>query len=261
MRRRTYRWTPFLAAFALFATLLFKQAAPVDYNNVLAARVIDGDTIGLVSGKSVRYIGIDTPETRRNTPSGWREVQEPFGKEAKAFNEKMVLGKRVRLEFDVQAKDKYQRLLAYCFVNIGGKEIFVEEELLKNGLAYLYTFPPNIKYVDRLVVALEEAKSKKVGIWSQDLEIDSKEAYRFLGERKMIQGNVLRTRATAKVTTLELPGANVVIFQKDLGLFEKENISPKEFYRAKTVRVFGLVKEYHGKPEIIVSHPEAIEVK
>lgn len=64
-------------------------------------RIVDGDTIVLNNDKRVRYIGIDTPETKHP-----RKGIEYFGKEASEANKKLVEGKRVRLEYDVQRTDK-----------------------------------------------------------------------------------------------------------------------------------------------------------
>jgi len=74
-------------------------------------RVIDGDTILLTNGERVLLIGVDTPETvHPNKPV------EYFGKEASAFTKKMVEGKKVKLEFDWDRRDKYDRLLAYVYL-------------------------------------------------------------------------------------------------------------------------------------------------
>lgn len=166
----------------------------------------------------------------------------------------------MRLEFDVQKEDKYKRLLAYCFVKEENQDVLVQAELLKRGLVYLYTFPPNIKYVDVLVAALAQAREKKAGVWSLDLNIDSKEASKFIGERKMVSGLIKRTRSTAQVVRLTMDGLQVVIFKKELGLFTKEGIDPGQYYKGKNVQVYGLIKEYEGAPEIIVSNPWQIEV-
>jgi endonuclease YncB( thermonuclease family) len=257
MKKRSLFLLPLALVSAL--TVLF-SSQPVDYQDVIARKVIDGDTIELGNGQDVRYIGIDCPETQRNTPSGWRKVHEPFADEAKKLNEELVSGKPLRFEFDVQKKDKYNRLLAYCFVKEGQKEVFVQSELLKKGLAYLYTFPPNIKYVDVLVASLQEAKNKKAGIWSLDLNIDSRKASKFIGERKLVSGKIKKTRSTPKTIRLVMDGLLIVIFKNDLGLFEKASIDPAQFYKGKTVNVFGLIKEYQGEPEIIVSNPWQIEV-
>lgn len=68
----------------------------------------------------------------------------------------------VRLELDVQERDKYSRLLAYAFVN----GTFVNLELIRSGHALLYTVPPNVKHVKEFRQAQVEAREKGVGIWS-----------------------------------------------------------------------------------------------
>jgi micrococcal nuclease len=75
------------------------------------APVIDGDTVQLSNGEEVRLIGVDTPETEHP-----HKPVQPFGKEASAFTKQLVEGKEVRLEFDVQWRDKYRRLMAYVYI-------------------------------------------------------------------------------------------------------------------------------------------------
>jgi endonuclease YncB( thermonuclease family) len=106
----------------LLATFLALLPVPVtsqaDLATVQVVRVIDGDTIRVccVFGDrvTVRYIGIDTPETKHPT----KEV-EPYGTEASEANRKLVEGKTVRLEFDMQQFYKYGRILAYIFLEDG----------------------------------------------------------------------------------------------------------------------------------------------
>ena len=105
------------------------------------ARVIDGDTIELENGERVRYIGIDTPETKH--PS---KPVEYYRKEADSANQSLVEGKGVRLEFDIQERDQYGRLLAYVYVD----DIFVNAWLVENGYAQVMTIPPNVRYAERL---------------------------------------------------------------------------------------------------------------
>lgn len=260
MKRRRYKLA---FPFALIVSLLlaFLAQRPADYQHVEIVRVIDGDTVEIKGGKAARYIGIDTPETRKKIANKWVKAADPFGEEAKRFNEQLVSGKEVRFEFDVQKQDKYKRLLVYCFVKDGDKgEVLVQRELLKAGLAYLYTFPPNVKYVDVLVAALKEAKANRRGVWSQDLTIASSDAEQYVGQRKIVEGKVTRARSLEKFAQLTLEGLKVVIFRKDLETFLNEGISPASFYKGKNVRVFGMIKEYKGEPEIIVSHPSQIEV-
>lgn len=123
------------------------------------ARVVDGDTVKLEDGRSVRYIGIDTPETvdpRR--PVGC------FGKEASAENKAVVSGEDVRLERDVSDTDRYGRLLRYVYVG----DIFVNEYLVREGYARASSYPPDVKYQDVFREAEREARESKRGLWADD---------------------------------------------------------------------------------------------
>ncbi len=136
----------------LFCLLCLSCTPRVADDNYLVVRVLDGDTIELANGEKLRYIGIDTPEK-----------SDPYYEEAKEFNRKLVEGRRIRIEFDVQKRDKYDRLLGYVYVS----DTFVNAELLKEGLAVLYTYPPNVKYVDYFTEVQKEARQHKRGFWSQ----------------------------------------------------------------------------------------------
>lgn len=79
-----------------------KEEHEVEYRKVI--RVVDGDTIILDGEERVRLVGVDTPETKHP-----QKPVEYFGKEATAFTKRMVNGKRVRIEYDWQRKDRYGR--------------------------------------------------------------------------------------------------------------------------------------------------------
>ena len=122
-------------------------------------RVIDGDTVLLWNGERVRYIGIDTPELHHRS-----KPVEYLAKEAKEFNQKLVGAKTVRLEFDVERRDKYGRLLAYIYLK---DETFVNAELIKEGYAQLLTIPPNVKHVNTFIRLQREARENNRGLWSR----------------------------------------------------------------------------------------------
>ncbi|MFN0149951.1 MAG: thermonuclease family protein [bacterium] len=123
----------------------------------LVARVVDGDTIVLSSGEKVRYIGVDTPETVHP-----EKPVEFMGKEAAAFNKALVEGKDVRLEYDVERKDKYGRTLAYVFLDT----TFVNIELIRQGYAQILTIPPNVKYADLFLTLQRNAREAGRGLWN-----------------------------------------------------------------------------------------------
>lgn len=118
---------------------------------VKISKVLDGDTVEIPSGETIRYIGINSPEKG-----------EPFFEEATKFNESLVLGKSVVLELDAERNDRYRRTLAYVFVS----DKLVNLEMVKSGWAVLQTIPPNVKYQDKIVNAQKEAREKCLGMWS-----------------------------------------------------------------------------------------------
>lgn len=223
------------------------------------SEVLDGDTVKLDSGQTVRFIGLDTPELHKNTGEKWVDVNEPLALEAKQLNESLVKGKLVRLEFDVELKDKYSRLLAYCFVD----NVFVNERILEEGLGLLYTRPPNVKYNEILVAAQKRARDNQKGLWSNEQFISADEAANYIGSIATVEGKVLKVKESEKVIYLNFgkdykKDFTIVIFRQDLASFLAAGINPVKF-KNKTLRVFGKVKDYNG-PEIIARHPSQIEV-
>ncbi len=136
-------------------------ASQSDSAVVQVVRVIDGDTIQVccVFGDrvKVRYIGVDTPETHHPMKG-----VEPYGMEAAEANRKLVDGKTVRLEFDVQQLDRYGRTLAYVYLEDG---TFVNALLVKNGYAMVATFPPNVKHQELFLKLQREAREAGRGLW------------------------------------------------------------------------------------------------
>ena len=117
---------------------------------VLVARVIDGDTIELQDGRRVRYLGIDTPET-----------DEYYYTEATAKNRELVEGKIVELQSGKRDQDKYDRLLRYVYID----GVFVNAELVAQGYATAYIFDPNERFSQVLVQLEQYAKMKNKGLW------------------------------------------------------------------------------------------------
>ena len=117
-------------------------------------RVVDGDTIELRSGETVRLLGIDTPETG-----------EPFYFDAKRFLYNLICYKTVRLELDEQPYDTYYRLLAHVYVETEDGWILVNTEVVRAGLAELLFIPPNARYYDYYETVLWEAIIGRRGLW------------------------------------------------------------------------------------------------
>lgn len=122
--------------------------------------VIDGDTIVVArpSGAqdTVRLLGVDTPETHHPD----RPV-ECFGPEASDFSRSVLLGRTVRLERDVEARDVYGRLLAYVYVSGG----LYNAEVLARGYARLLVIAPNLRHGRALLAAEQSARDARAGLW------------------------------------------------------------------------------------------------
>ncbi len=128
-------------------------------------RVVDGDTIRAVVGgmdQSVRYIGMDTPESvAPGTPV------EPYSLEAAEENRRLLTGGELILERDVSEVDGFGRLLRYVWIrHPSGEYTFVNLELVLRGFAQVATYPPDVRYVDVYLAAQREAREAGRGLWA-----------------------------------------------------------------------------------------------
>ncbi len=127
-------------------------------DEVLVLRAIDGDTIALEGGARVRYIGVDTPETKDP-----RKPVQCFGKRAFEKNRDLVEGKLVRLARDISDRDRYGRLLRYVYVG----DIFVNLRLVEEGFAKSYSYPPDIAKQAEFRAAERRAREAGIGLWGE----------------------------------------------------------------------------------------------
>ncbi len=130
--------------------------------NAVVQRVVDGDTLAVETGgveERVRLIGIDTPESVK----AGTEV-ECYGKEASARTAELLpAGTEVVLERDVQARDRYDRLLAYAYRASDG--LFVNEAIVTEGYGQPAEYPPNTAHSARLALAGRQARGAGRGLW------------------------------------------------------------------------------------------------
>lgn len=131
------------------ATSLFLEAQVI--------KVHDGDTVTLrLNGRflKTRLIGIDAPEM----------MQRPWGEKAKEHLIDLLNHSdwTVFVETDVIKRDKYNRVLAYLWTK---QKDLINEKMVLDGYAVLFTISPNIKFADRLRRAEQRARQEKIGIW------------------------------------------------------------------------------------------------
>jgi micrococcal nuclease len=143
------------------------SAEPRGPLQVRVTHVVDGDTIDVDlpdgSEDTVRYIGIDTPETvKPDTPV------QCGGPKAHAVNDRLVEGRTVTLRFDAERRDVYGRMLAYVYLPRPAparRPLFVNAELARRGLARTLTIPPNDSFAPLFGRLAARAGASGRGLW------------------------------------------------------------------------------------------------
>lgn len=233
----------------------------LDLDKVFVEKVIDGDTFKTYNDKSIRLIGINTPEIGHHN-----QKVEYFGKEAAKYTRNRIEGKTVFLEYGVQKRDKYHRILAYVYLMDG---TFFNAEIVRKGYAELMTIPPNVKYTDLFRKLAKKARKEKRGLWDEpedtkkDYKIISwKKAGEFVRKEVIVKGKIINTYDSGKAIFLNFHKDyrhtfTAVIFKSDEYKF---NFEPEKYYLNKKVKIRGKIKVYKGAPEIIVEEPDQIEI-
>ncbi len=228
--------------------------------------ITDGDSVVLENGSRVRLIGIQAPKLAlgRENFKDW-----PLANEAKQALSSLILGKKVRLDFGSQTKDRHDRILAHLFLlNDDNSEIWVQKYMLEKGMARVYSFADNRFCLDELLKAEAKARANKIGIWAHDYyKIRSAQKVKTLlnleNHYELVEGRVLKAEKVGSRLYLNF-GKNwkqdftIVIEKYGLRIFDKANINPLDYENA-LIRVRGWIEIKDG-PKIEVTHPEQIEV-
>jgi len=129
---------------------------------VKIVKVIDGDTVDIALAghtERVRLIGVNTPETKHPT-----KPIECFGPEASAYLAQLLpKGTTVRIERDVEARDRYGRMLLYLY--LGSNDLFINLDLVARGYGTPMSIEPNTFYRNDFVRAAAQAEAADVGLW------------------------------------------------------------------------------------------------
>jgi len=240
----------------------------------LATKIIDGDTFLIEGGYSVRILGIDADER-----------DHPCYDAAKTGLEELILNKEVKLEKGTEDKDQWCRYLRYVFLD--NKNISVE--LVKKGLAVARSSAEDFKHQEEIRAAEKQAKENKIGCkWSpENLTNENEESVKlqweklttestklkvigacqagnYYGQEIIVEGkivNAYRSKTNTVFLNFEKSYPNQcftsVIFSSDQYKFVS---APEKYYANKIVRIRGEIKEYQGKPEIILKNPSQIEI-
>ena len=129
---------------------------------VKIVKVIDGDTVDIaLVGRTerVRLIGVNTPETKHPT-----KPIECYGPEASAYLTQLLpKGTTVRIERDVEARDRYGRMLLYLY--LGSNDLFINLDLVARGYGTPMSIEPNTFHRNDFVRAAAQAEAANVGLW------------------------------------------------------------------------------------------------
>jgi len=214
--------------------------------------VHDGDTIKLNDGRTVRLIGINAPErARRNQPA------EPFSSEAtKWLRALLTKNSKIGLQYSVERFDKYGRTLAHLYLKDMSN---VEERLLKEGLATTFIFPPNVRNIECLIRAENQAQKLQKGIWSL-----AKNRLQYVGNLK--RGHVGFSRIYGQVLSIRsIKAGSLVLLDGPLKLYVPKR-HMKYFNNGflhglvgSKIEVQGRVYRYKKQLQIKVVHPLMIQ--
>ena len=214
-------------------------------------KVYDGDTVLLSHGPKVRLLGINTPEV-----SGRYKSAEQGGQEAKAWLTQRLAGQKIRLEGDVEAQDHYQRHLGYLFDEQGHN---INLELVRNGLAMVSVFPPNLRYLSAFIEAQREAEAQYLGVWSypeyavkpyQDINDDNMHGW------QRVSGRVRAVKQGEKHRYLQFSDqVSVKIPEQYQSWF-----TDVDQYQGKLIEARGWVQKQANRYVLSVRHPAEIRV-
>ena len=262
------RLAPFAA---LVALILLSPAAtggafafPLSADSTArVVEVIDGDTVKLDSGREVRLVGIQAPKL----PLGRRGFAEwPLAGEARAKLETLTAGKPITLHYGGAREDRHGRLLAHLTASDGSSReaAWAQGEMLKAGLARVYSFPDNRALVAEMLALEREARAARRGIWRDPYYRIRKpeETRRDIETFQLVEGRVLQAAAVKDRVYLNFgpdfrTDFTIAIARRDLKLFGRA--FDGKALEGQSVRVRGWLKSVNG-PMIEATHPEQIEV-
>lgn len=257
---RLRRW--FAVACAAFCVWLGAAAAAADLTQGAAGvvvEVVDGDTLVLDDGTRVRLVGIMAPKLPLGRP-GFRT--EPLAAQAKAALAELTLGRRLTLSYGGRRLDRYGRALAHLHDESG---TWIQGEMLRRGLARVYTFADNRAQITEMLEAEAEARAGPRGVWALEefRVIDVPGTVARIGSYQVVEGRVLAAAIVGRRGYLNF-GADyrddftISIAPRDVTTFRRAGVDLLAF-EGRRVRVRGWLKSLNG-PMIDVTHPEQIEV-
>lgn len=229
----------------------------------MVVEIIDGDTVviepGIDGAREIRLVGIQAPKI----PLGRKNFKAwPYGETAKSALAELVLDQRISLFFGDTMMDRHGRLLAHLRRDDG---LWIQGEMLRQGMARVYSFPDNRTAVDHMLAAEQAARDLDLGIWRHgfyDIRTPDNVGD-YIGRFELVQGTVVAVAKTDKRYYVNFGNDwrsdfTITIQGDARRLFNDAGIDPL-LLDNRTIRVRGWIKSFNG-PMINATHPEQIEI-
>ena len=241
-------------------------AAPKAGETGRVVRIIDGDSfvLALDSGEelSVRLSAIQAPRTAQRAAQAW-----PYASEAKAGLSALIKGRSVQLYYGGETRDRFERAIAqiYTVDRAGQPDLWVQGEMIRLGLARVYSWKGELADMDALYTLETEARERSRGLWTEDFyairKPDPDPLAQYVDSLQIIEGIVTSTADVRGRIYLNF-GADyktdftIAIAKKNVKRFVA--IDPVSLAGAR-LRVRGWVEMING-PMIWLDHPGRLEV-
>lgn len=252
--RKALLWGAF-CVWAFSATEALAEVCTGDRRDLLGTvrEVVDGDTVVLADGRSVRFIGINTPERSRD-----ERPAEPLADDAHAalVTRLAAVGNRLALRFDEEREDRYGRLLAHPFYPNGDS---VTVDLLRQGFGMAIAVSPNLAYQDCYRAAEREARRTMRGVWAlphyqaRDAAALDASATGF----QRIRGRLDHIGFSRDTLWLQIGPLGIRIHKDHLAHFRRWNFHALQ---GREMIVRGWVVWRKGRPRLNLTHPNDLEL-
>lgn len=268
-QRRILRHRLALAAGAVFlgGNIFAMPSAKMDAGEIgVVSSVVDGDTLYLEDGLKVRLSAMQAPKL----PLGRKGFKAwPLGEESKAALTALTGSRRVQLYYGGERRDRYDRAIAqvYTLTPDGKRDLWVQEEMVRLGLARVYTWPDTYQDAEALYAAERDARNAKRGIWALDYYAVRSPLPDALAQDvdsfQIVEGIItsvadVRGRVYLNFGADYRSDFTVAIAKQDRKRFAKEGLDPMSLEGAR-VRVRGWIELYNG-PMIWLDTANRLEV-
>ncbi|MEI7669677.1 MAG: thermonuclease family protein [Pseudomonadota bacterium] len=250
----------FFKILILFFLLPFAVNAQDEY--FVVKSVINGKSFILESGDKVRLASLQVPNTQEeNTPEHHGRNGEPLGDEARNALSSLILGKKIRIEYNPAKRDRHNRLLGQVYDEKGN---WIQGEMLKKGYAMVYSFSDDVpETIDKMIELEKNAIKSGVGIWSNPYFriIKTEEAAEFINRYKLVEGTIVSVNQSHDNIYLNFSKewrGKFAVFISHKNMDNFRGIDFKSLIGKKVI-VRGWIN-YHNAPMINVNNFKQIEI-